>query len=82
MAAKKHPQEAQFGWDVVGEDGRRIFRGLPEGEARQQAARITSVTGEDLEVVAAEEQAPSVATPSPDPDFPPVADTLKDPVAD
>lgn len=79
MAPRKHETEAPFGWDVVGEDDRRIFRGLSEQEANQQAHRISSVTGEDLKVVAAEGQAPSVLGPSPDPDFPPIAESLAQP---
>lgn len=78
MAPKKQ-HDAPFGWDVVGEDGRRIDRGLSEQHAQERAHQISSVTGEDLDVVAAEGPAPSVPGVSPDPDFPPIAESLSEP---
>lgn len=42
----------RHGFDVVGEDGRRIVRWYAESEARSLAARISGETGERLEVVA------------------------------
>lgn len=52
---------APFGWNVVGEDGRRIARSLPKSDAQAEAARIAAITGETISVVAAEVGAPSVA---------------------
>lgn len=72
----KKTDEAPFGFDVVGEDGRRIHRGLSEREARQEAHRISSVTGEDIDVVPAENSAPSVLGPAPTDDSTPLIDTL------
>lgn len=77
MAPRKS-HDAPFGWDVVGEDDRRIDRGLSEQQAQQRAHQISSVTGEKIEVVAAEGPAPSVPGLSPDPDFPPIAEQLAD----
>lgn len=59
--------KAPYGWDVVGEDGRRIARSLPRSEAQAEAHRITSITGETLEVVAAELASPAVAIPETEP---------------
>lgn len=46
-------QDAPFGWDVVGEDGRRIARWLGRGEAVELAHRISSETGETIQVAPA-----------------------------
>lgn len=64
--ARAAAERAPFGWDVVGADGRRIARQLPKPDAQLEAHRISSLTGEKIDVVAAELSAPSVATPVPE----------------
>ena len=48
------PVEAPFGWDLVGDDGRRIVRFQPKDECRVTAARILDLTGEETRVVPSE----------------------------
>lgn len=41
-AAPAEPVEARFGWDVVGEDGRRIGRWLSHAAAEDLAGRVAA----------------------------------------
>lgn len=56
--------EAPYGYDVLGEDGRRVFRSLPFRDAKIEADRVSGVTGETLRIVPSEIAAPSVAAVS------------------
>jgi hypothetical protein len=61
--------KAPFGYDLVGEDGRRIHHGIPYTEAVDERGRIASATGEKLEITpteAPEGAAPPAAPASPD----------------
>lgn len=59
MAARKRVSKpeanAPYGWDVVGQDGRRIARSLPKVEAWAEANRIMAATdhAEELSVIPA-----------------------------
>lgn len=57
--------DARFGYDVVGEDGRRIHRNLSLVEAKEEKARIEALnidkSGERLAILASDVPAPSVS---------------------
>jgi len=64
MAAKKASSAvpaAPYGWDLVGEDGRRILRWESRSACEALAASITSRTAETLEIVPATISALSAA---------------------
>ena len=42
---------APYGWDVVGEDGRRIDRWQTKADAQTTAARVADATGEKVKLV-------------------------------
>lgn len=64
-SAKAAKDAAPYGWDVVGEDGRRIHRGVAYAFAKDEAARIAEAaeTGEKIEVVPSPEPPSAWAEP-------------------
>lgn len=64
-AAAEEQENAPYGYDVVGADGRRIHRGLDPVKANEEAARISSLTGEKVSAKPSEGPSPSGnATPT------------------
>lgn len=53
-AAEEEAKKAPFGYDIVGEDGRRVARSLPAALAADERGRIQAKTGEKLDIVVAE----------------------------
>lgn len=45
------PVRCVMGWTVVGEDGRRMVRGVSHAFAQLEAARVSGLTGERFRVV-------------------------------
>lgn len=49
-AAATDADEAPYGWDLVGSDGRRIYRNIPLAFANDEKGRIQNQTREKLSV--------------------------------